>query len=152
MPRTEKHLGNVPTEASFPAIGSFPSPQLWNIPIDFFEPSIGQFYRRICQKYDPHRPAIVAGASGAGGPAAPTRRGGPADPTGPQNTRATHPTPRAWDKSHSTRWFTGGACVRTRSAGHITPTPDSPRLGRFLFAPTPRQAPSTHRPVITWVP
>jgi hypothetical protein len=39
------HLGNVPDEASFSAFGSFPSPQLWNYPIDLFEPSIGLLYR-----------------------------------------------------------------------------------------------------------
>jgi hypothetical protein len=48
----EVNLGNVPTDASFPALGSFPSHQLGNSPIEFFEPSIGLFYRRICQKYD----------------------------------------------------------------------------------------------------
>ncbi len=45
-------MGNVPTEASFWATGSFPSSQLGCIPIDFFKPSIGLLTRQICQKYD----------------------------------------------------------------------------------------------------
>jgi hypothetical protein len=48
----EKHLYNVPTEASFWACGAFPSSQMGNIPIEFFEPSIGALYRRICQRSD----------------------------------------------------------------------------------------------------
>ncbi len=39
------HLGNAPMEVSFSAIGSFPSHQPLNIPIDFFEAWIGLFYR-----------------------------------------------------------------------------------------------------------
>jgi hypothetical protein len=37
----------------FRRLGRSPgSPQLWSSPIDFFGPSIGLLYRRICQKYD----------------------------------------------------------------------------------------------------
>jgi hypothetical protein len=60
----EVKLGNVPMDASFSAIGSFPSHQLGNNPIEFFGPSIGTFYRRICQNYD------LAGHSNAGFPRA----------------------------------------------------------------------------------
>jgi hypothetical protein len=48
----EVKVGNVPIEGSFSARGWFPSHQLGTIPIEFFEPSIGMFYRRTGQKYD----------------------------------------------------------------------------------------------------
>jgi len=37
----KKHLGNVPHDASFSSIGSFPSHQPLNSPNEFSEPSIG---------------------------------------------------------------------------------------------------------------
>jgi DNA-binding CsgD family transcriptional regulator len=45
-------VGNVPTHASFSAVGLFPSHQLWNSPVEFFRPSSETFYSQICQKYD----------------------------------------------------------------------------------------------------
>jgi hypothetical protein len=47
---------NIPTDASFAAVGLFPSHQLWNNPIELFEPSTGLLYSRIGQKYDLRAP------------------------------------------------------------------------------------------------
>jgi hypothetical protein len=69
--RVQKHLGNVPVEASFSGSGLFPSHQLGIIPIDFSEPSIGLLYGRIGQKYDLQRPLIASRPPARAGPSAP---------------------------------------------------------------------------------
>ena len=52
--RTFTHLGNVPTDGSFSAGGSFPSHQLGNSPIVIQSPSSGTLPRRTGQKSDFH--------------------------------------------------------------------------------------------------
>jgi hypothetical protein len=53
------------------------------------------------------------------------------------------PAPREWDKSHPTRRFTRGSCVRARSATHILRTPPN-QARRVRFCSLPRHA--TPRP------
>ena len=79
-------------EASFLAIGLFPSHQLGIIPIDFLGPSIGLFYRQIGQKYDLHEPPIILVPR--------VRRIDRSDP--PAEDGGTHFSPREFVKSHST--------------------------------------------------
>jgi hypothetical protein len=68
------HLGNVPTDVSFSAVGSFPSHQLGNNPSELFGPSIGLLYRRIGQKSDLEETIPRVGAARCTpDPPAPTR-------------------------------------------------------------------------------
>jgi hypothetical protein len=117
--RTARHPGNVPEEASFPAFGSFPSPQLWNDPIDHFGPSIGFLYRRTCPKSD--RESRIPGAGTAPSVATPARRTG--RPRLPAEHASTLPRGMKVAKSHTIPRPERGACVRARWATQISRTP-----------------------------
>jgi hypothetical protein len=90
MSREPTHLGNVPTDASFSAVGSFPSHQLWNVPIDVFGLSSGLLYRQTCQKADLQKTIPRAGTGRGLGPSLSVGqpRTGPTDPAPPPSIPA----------------------------------------------------------------